>query len=181
MAETEEAERAEDWAVDLVVTECARVDGGLDKAQLQEVVGVGTEDLRRAIETAELDGRLRIDGDRYVAVEEDDAGAIGQTAVGDDDEEVEVQEPPEVAAMEEADAAALAVSPPDGQERRTRIELDVLWRPGDAAEATDEGAVKVSDGLAALAANGISQQYPDLAVISVVESIEVIGTVRKIR
>lgn len=191
MAEPETALTAEQWQLDLIETTLLRVGSdGVDKKGLQEEVGLGTDDLRKAIAAAEGEGVLVVDGDRYkpgpaagVLAQYPDAPAEAASAMAEHPpgEVPEADEPDEGGGSPAPEASGDAEGPPEGVPEvsfqagdsfRTVMSIEVRWAAADHGEATDEGARYVARGLREMAVDGIRERYPDLTVTSSTETVE---------
>lgn len=164
------AAEAPQWAVDLIETELSRAGpDGLSKTELQQAVGLGTDDLRTALEDALAQGVVVIDEDAYKP-------GPGLGAAGADPDGA-----PEEAGPTDGPVDAEVYDPEAGQSYRTRIALEVTWAPDGPEEATDDAARRIAGDFRDLVAQALSRQYPDLSVGAAVESVDVLGTVRRIQ
>jgi hypothetical protein len=158
---------SEDWARDVILTELRRrYPDAVEKADLQEAVGIGPGDMRDALaelietrEVAETD-----DGYEWVEVE-DRAGVIGQDPDG-------AVEPPQT---DDVPAAA----PPPGAYYRVGILLHVTFVPQGEGDG-DETARSEAEEIRAEAMNGVLNAFSDLGVASAVVTLEAFDNPRQV-
>jgi hypothetical protein len=185
--EVEEAvpEGAPQYQLDLIETELERAGSdGLSKAELQAAVGLGTGDLRVALEAAVETGLVAIDGDRYrpgpaadaIGGDPDEAGdAATDLADGEVEEEPEPDEE-EPGGPTPASTASEAPTEAGEPSYRARIVLDVTYAPDEPGG--DEAAVRDATLIAQAAAHGVQDNWRDLAVSTAVASVDGLETRR---
>lgn len=177
-----ETEPRADWARDVIEVELERAgDAGLDKETLQRGLGIGTEDLRAALAAMTEDGALRVDGDRYVLLDdelavgqrpdaEEDLGSVPGAATGEAETD-EADEPGPPPAVE-------GVGPVEGH-YRARLMIDVTYQLVDPGQG-DGGAVRDAATLLELAQRGIAAEFPDLGLSGAVTSVDAFDSPRHI-